>query len=598
MKTLKQITNDIILRSNKTRKEYLNFIENKEKIKRSNLACSNLAHAYATLDDNLKEKISKNENEHLAIISSYNDVLSAHEPFKDYPLIIKQECIKDKVSVQVASCTPSMCDGITQGYDGMEISLFSRDIIAMSTAVGLSHNIFDGAFFLGVCDKIVPGLLIGALRFGYLPSMFIPSGPMPSGLSNAQKSKARELFAQGKLNKNDLLKTEMQMYHNKGTCTFYGTANSNQVMVEILGLHTPNSAFVNPNTKLREKVLRYSASYFAKGVKNNSILPIGQMIDEKSIVNAIVALMATGGSTNHTIHLIAIARACGIIINWDDFNDISKITPLLAKVYPNGSADVNEFHKAGGLAYVIKELLENDLLHNDVNTVMGKGLEEYTKVPVLNKNEELEYVSVSKSADENIIRDFKKPFSPSGGINLMQGNIGRAVIKVSAVSEDNLYIKAPAIVFNSQAELIKAFENNELNKDFIAVVRFCGPRAIGMPELHKLIPPLGVLMQKGYKLALITDGRMSGASGKVPAAIHLSPEAQMGGNIAKIKTGDIIEFDAANGKLNVLADDFANRECDKIDLNKHNLGSGRELFVTLKNNASEVEHGAITFGGF
>lgn len=589
---LKQITNKIIERSKKTRQDYLELIQNANKIDRTKLGCANLAHAYATIPNNIREKIS--QNKHLAIISSYNDILSAHEPYKDYPQIIKQNCIKLGVSVQVASCTPSMCDGITQGYEGMQLSLASRDVIAMSTAIGLAHNVFDGAFFLGVCDKIVPGLLIGVLRFGQLPAMFIPSGPMSTGLSNDEKSFAREQYAQGLITKEELLKTEIRMYHSVGTCTFYGTANSNQVMIEALGLHTPNSAFINPNSPLRKKVLDFSATHFAKSVKDESILPIGQMIDEKSIVNAIAVLMATGGSTNLTLHLIAIARAAGIIINWDDFDAISNITPLLAKIYPNGKADINDFHKAGGLSLVIKELLENDLLHEDVNTVMGKGLSEYLKDPVI-ENDELAYKLCDKSKNEQIITTFKAPFSQTGGLKVLNGNLGRAVIKVSAVSKENLYIKQKAIVFNDQLELLEAFNNDELNKDFIAVVKYQGPRANGMPELHKLIPPLGVLISRGYKVALITDGRMSGASGKVPAAIHLSPESLLNGNIAKVQTGDLIEFDAINGNLNVLEKDFETRQIKHIDLSKNELGYGRELFSALRNNFKSAEEGGVSF---
>ncbi|ULO03562.1 phosphogluconate dehydratase [Campylobacter sp. RM12651] len=595
-KKLLEITEKIIKRSEKTRKDYLNLIDNaNEKINRSKLGCANLAHAYAAIPESVREKLNNSNSTHLAIISSYNDVLSAHEPYKDYPLKLKQSCIKEGVSVQVASCTPSMCDGITQGYDGMQLSLYSRDVIAMSTAIGLSHNIFDGAFYLGVCDKIVPGLLMGALRFGQLPAMFIPSGPMPTGLSNSDKSIAREKYAQGLISKQDLLNTEMKMYHSSGTCTFYGTANSNQVMIELLGLHMPNSAFINPNTKLREKIIDFSARHFAKGVKDKSILPIGKMIDEKSIVNAIVGLMATGGSTNHTLHLIAIAKAAGIIINWDDFNDISNITPLLAKVYPNGKADINDFYEAGGLSFVINELLNNGALHDDVNTIAGFGLSNYTKDPIL-KDDEITYEKcLENSRNVEIITTYDKPFSTTGGLKVLSGNIGRSVIKVSAVSDDNLYIKQRAIVFNDQLELMKAYEKGELNKDFIAVVKYQGPRANGMPELHKLIPPLGVLMSKGYKVALITDGRMSGASGKVPAAIHTSPEALLNGNISKIKDGDLIEFDAINGTLNVLEDDFLTREIKHIDLSANELGSGRELFKALRNSCLSAEEGGVSF---
>lgn len=596
-KSLLQITNNIIKKSQKTRTHYLKMIDSFA-TQKTNLGCANLAHSYASLPNDIKDKIIKLNIPNIGIISSYNDMLSAHAPYKTYPDIIKQEAYKHKTSVQFAGATAAMCDGITQGFLGMELSLFSRDNIAMSVAIALSHNVFDGAIYLGVCDKIVPGLLIGALRFGHLPSIFIPSGPMISKISNSQKAKTRELFAQGKIQKEELLKSEMDTYHDIGTCTFYGTANSNQVMVEMLGLHMPNSAFINPKTKLKEELIKHTTSHFINSIKDKTAIPLGHLIDEKSIVNAIVGLMATGGSTNHSIHLVAIARACGIVIDWDDFDALSHITPLLAKIYPNGSADINDFYKAGGLGFIIRELLKNGLLHEDVNTIMGKGLSHYTKEPTL-KNNTIKYTdSIEKSRDEDVLRSFDNAFMPNGGLKVMKGNIGRSIIKVSALSDENKVIKAPAIVFSDQKEVLKAFDDGLLNKDFVAVVKYQGPRANGMPELHKLIPQLSVLIDKGYKVALITDGRMSGASGKVPAAIHTSPEAMLNGNINKIKTGDMIYFDAQNGILDNLEKDFLDRDNEPLaNLTQNSIGMGRELFECFRNNTSSAEMGAMSFGG-
>lgn len=488
-----------------------------------------------------------------------------------------------------------MCDGITQGYEGMELSLFSRDVIAMSVAVALSHNVFDGAFYLGVCDKIVPGLLIGALSFGFLPSIFVPSGPMTSGISNDEKSKTRQLFTEGKISRDELLKSEMKSYHDIGTCTFYGTANSNQMMVELMGLHLPNSAFINPSTPLREALVKEAARHMAQ----NRIKALGELLSEKNIINAIIGLMATGGSTNHTIHLIAIAKAAGIIIDWADFDAISSITPLLARVYPNGKADVNQFQAAGGLAFVIRELLKEGLLHEDIDTVVGQGMEAYTKDPFLIDGKVVYQEGVYSSKDENILRNIQNPFSKDGGVKILDGNIGRAVIKISAVKEEHQIIKAPALVFHSQQEFLESFHKKQLYRDFIAVVSFQGPRANGMPELHKLTPPLGILQDQGFKVALITDGRMSGASGKVPAAIHVSPEAINGGNIAKIKNGDMILLDAKNGKLEVLIEKkkWDQRKIPKIKT-KEVFGSGRELFASFRAKSSSAETGAMSFGGY
>ncbi|AXP08689.1 phosphogluconate dehydratase [Campylobacter hepaticus] len=593
---LKQITQNIIDRSKKTRENYLERIQTyKGKIQRKNLACANLAHTYASIPKHIKEKIKENEGLNYAIISAYNDMLSAHQPFKNYPDIIKKEIFKHNAFAQFAGGTPAMCDGITQGYEGMELSLFSRDVIAMSVAIALSHNVFDGAFYLGVCDKIVPGLLIGALSFGHLPSIFIPSGPMTSGISNDEKSKTRQLFAEGKISRDALLQSEMKSYHDVGTCTFYGTANSNQMMIEFMGLHLANSAFINPNTTLREALVKQAALHMVK----NQIKSIGELLSEKNIVNAMIGLMATGGSTNHTIHLIAVARTAGIIINWDDFNAISNIIPLLARVYPNGKADINQFEAAGGIAFIIHELLKEGLLHDDVDTVMGKGMQSYTQNPFFIDNKIVYKNGVEKSKNENILRSIKNPFLKDGGVKILKGNIGRAVIKISAVKEEHQIIKAPALVFNSQQEFIKSFENKELQKDFIAIIPYQGPRANGMPELHKLTPLLGSLQDQGFKVALITDGRMSGASGKIPAAIHMSPEALLGGNIAKIKNGDMILFDAKNGILEVLLDEkeWKNRKINEFK-NQEIFGCGRELFAGFRSQSSSAETGAMSFGGY
>ncbi|MBZ7932054.1 phosphogluconate dehydratase [Campylobacter sp. RM12910] len=593
---IKQITQKVKERSKKTREQYLERIQtHKGKIQRKDLGCANLAHAYASIPKHIKERIKENKDLNFAIVSAYNDMLSAHQPFKNYPDIIKQELFKNHAFGQFAGGTPAMCDGITQGYDGMELSLFSRDVIAMSVAIALSHNVFDGAFYLGVCDKIVPGLLIGALSFGHLPSIFVPSGPMTSGISNDEKSKTRQLFAEGKISRDKLLESEMKSYHDIGTCTFYGTANSNQMMMEFMGLHLPNSAFINPNTSLREALVKEAANHMAQ----NKILPIGELLDERNIINAMIGLMATGGSTNHTIHLVAIARAAGIIINWDDFDAISNITPLLARVYPNGKADVNQFEAAGGLAFVINELLKEGLLHDDANTVMGQGMQAYTKNPFLINGKLIYKDGIKTSKEENILRNIENPFSKNGGVRILKGNIGRAVIKISAVKEEHQIIKAPAMVFHSQQEFLKKFQNKELQKDFIAVLPYQGPRSNGMPELHKLTPPLGILQDQGFKVALVTDGRMSGASGKVPAAIHMSPEALLDGNIAKIKDGDMLLLDAKNGILEILIDEKEWKERKIPKLEKEEIfGCGRELFAGFRTQTSSAETGAMSFGGY
>ena len=599
---LAAITQRIIERSRPTRAAYLDRIRaahHAGRLERSQLGCTNLAHAFAAAPHAVKIELQQEKTPNLGIVSAYNDMVSAHQPLQVFPTWIKEEALKHGATAQFAGGTPAMCDGITQGYTGMELSLFSRDVIAMSTAVALSHQMFDAALYLGVCDKIVPGLLIGALSFGHLPAIFVPAGPMTSGISNDEKAKTRQLFAEGKVGRDALLESEMASYHSPGTCTFYGTANSNQMMMEMMGLHMPNTAFVNPNTPMREALTRAAAAHIATAVRHNTILPVGEMISEKSIVNAIVGLMATGGSTNHTMHLVAFARAAGIIVNWDDFNEISDIIPLLARVYPNGKADVNHFAAAGGLAFVIRELLDAGLMHEDVDTVVGHGMRAYTQEPFMIDGKLEWRDAAAQSGDDNVIRTAANPFSADGGLRLMKGNIGRSVIKVSAVAPEHRVIEAPAIVFDDQKDVLAAFDRGELERDFIAVVRFQGPRANGMPELHKLTPQLSILQSRGFKVALVTDGRMSGASGKVPAAIHMSPEALLGGAIGKIRTGDLIRFDAEKGELDVLINEaeWLAREHAHADLRKNAHGTGRELFAGFRSLSSSAETGAMSFGG-
>ena len=599
---LAAITQRIIERSRPTRAAYLDRIRaahHAGRLERSQLGCTNLAHAFAAAPHAVKIELQQEKTPNLGIVSAYNDMVSAHQPLQIFPTWIKEEALKHGATAQFAGGTPAMCDGITQGYTGMELSLFSRDVIAMSTAVALSHQMFDAALYLGVCDKIVPGLLIGALSFGHLPAIFVPAGPMTSGISNDEKAKTRQLFAEGKVGRDALLESEMASYHSPGTCTFYGTANSNQMMMEMMGLHMPNTAFVNPNTPMREALTRAAAAHIATAVRHNTILPVGEMVSEKSIVNAIVGLMATGGSTNHTMHVVAFARAAGIIVNWDDFNEISDIIPLLTRVYPNGKADVNHFAAAGGLAFVIRELLDAGLMHEDVDTVVGRGMRAYTKEPFMIEGKLEWRDAAAQSGDDNVIRTAANPFSADGGLRLMKGNIGRSVIKVSAVAPEHRVIEAPAIVFDDQRDVLAAFDRGELERDFIAVVRFQGPRANGMPELHKLTPQLSILQSRGFKVALVTDGRMSGASGKVPAAIHMSPEALLGGAIGKIRTGDLIRFDAEKGELDVLINEaeWLAREHAHADLRKNAHGTGRELFAGFRSLSSSAETGAMSFGG-
>ena len=566
------------------------------------MGCANVAHAVAALPANDKLKIVAERAPHLGIVTSYNDMLSAHQPYETFPALIRDEANRLGATVQVAGGVPAMCDGVTQGLPGMELSLFSRDNIAMATAIALAHDMFDAALLLGVCDKIVPGLLIGALHFGHLPCVFVPAGPMASGLSNTAKSKVREQHAQGLVGRAELLQAESAAYHGAGTCTFYGTANSNQMLLEAMGLHVPGAAFVHPHAALREALTREAVSTVLGITKARRFMPIGQVVDERCIVNAMVALLATGGSTNHLIHWVAVARAAGIVIDWTDFSDLSAAVPLLARVYPNGSADVNQFQAAGGPGFVLRELLEAGCLHADVATVSERGLRAYCDEPALEHGTpKLVWRAWPRaSGDDSVVRPAAQPFSDSGGLRLLEGNLGRAVIKTSAVPEDRWVVEAPAIVFDSQEALHAAFKAGALERDFVAVVRFQGPRANGMPELHKLTPPLAVLQGKGFKVALVTDGRMSGASGRVPAAIHVSPEALAGGALAKVITGDRIRLDAVAGTLDALVDaaTWAARNTvhlspEQADANGHGLG--RELFAGMRKNVTGAEQGACSW---
>lgn len=599
---LAKVTERVIARSQKTRSAYLQRIEHAQGKfpARGALSCANLAHGFASMDDNEKLIIKVGREPNIGIVSSYNEMLSAHAPYKTFPDLIKNAARENGGVAQFAGGVPAMCDGITQGNAGMELSLFSRETIAMSTAIALSHNMFDAALCLGVCDKIVPGLLIGALQFGYLPTIFVPAGPMTSGLSNDEKAKIRQQFATGQVGRDALLEAESAAYHGQGTCTFYGTANSNQMLMEVMGLHLPSAAFVHPHTPLRDALTVEAAiRVLDLTVERGNYTPIGHVVDEKAIINGIVALLATGGSTNHTLHLIAIARAAGILIDWDDFDELSAVVPLLAKIYPNGKADVNHFQAAGGVAFLIRNLLEAGLLHNDVTTVAGKGLQHYTKEPKLIDGKLTWVDGVVQSLDDKVLRSIDAPFQPDGGLRLMQGRLGRGVIKISAVAPEHRKVKAPAIVFDSQEAVQAAFDRGELHRDFIAVVRFQGARANGMPELHRLTPVLGVLQDQGFHVALVTDGRMSGASGKVPAVIHLSPEALLNGPIAKVQTGDMLIIDAEAGVLDVEIDEqtWQSRPVAQPEHQAENeVGFGRELFGVFRAAAAPAEHGASVFG--
>ncbi|CAK06245.1 phosphogluconate dehydratase [Rhizobium johnstonii] len=592
------ITHRIVERSKPTRERYLERLRAaaSQGVQRSVLGCANLAHGFAVCSPADKDALAGDRIPNLGIITAYNDMLSAHQPFETYPAIIREAAAEAGGVAQVAGGVPAMCDGVTQGQPGMELSLFSRDLIAMSAGVGLSHNMFDAALFLGVCDKIVPGLVIAALSFGHLPSIFVPAGPMTTGLPNDEKSRVRQLFAEGKVGRAELLEAESKSYHGPGTCTFYGTANSNQMLMEIMGFHMPGSSFINPGTPLREALTREAAKRaLAITALGNEFTPAGEMIDERSVVNGVVGLHATGGSTNHTLHLVAMARAAGIQLTWQDIAELSEIVPLLARVYPNGLADVNHFQAAGGMGFLIKELLKHGLVHDDVRTVFGQGLAAYTVDARLGGNGAvLREPSPEKSVDPKVLSSIETPFQANGGLKMLRGNLGKAVIKISAVKPERHIIEAPAIIFHSQQALQDAFKEGKLNRDFIAVVRFQGPKANGMPELHKLTPPLGVLQDRGFRVALLTDGRMSGASGKVPAAIHVTPEAVDGGPIARIREGDIIRLDAIKGTLEVLVDaaDMAEREPVVVDLSDNEFGMGRELFAPFRRAVGPSDQGA------
>jgi phosphogluconate dehydratase len=589
------VTARIEERSRETRRNYLDRIDASRKAGpgRQHLSCGNLAHAFAAVP--LGDKLSiRGRAPNIGIVTSYNDMLSAHQPFKDYPDIIKDAARKSGGTAQVAGGTPAMCDGVTQGRPGMELSLFSRDVIALSTAVALTHDAFDAGLMLGTCDKIVPGLVIGALSFGHLPIIFSPAGPMPSGISNKEKAKVREQFALGQVTRETLLEAEAASYHSAGTCTFYGTANSNQMMMELMGLHLPGTAFINPDTPLREALVRAAAARCIDLAKSGESF-MAQVVDARSIVNAIVGLMATGGSTNHALHLPAMAQAAGIIVDWNDFSDISSVTPLLARVYPNGTADINQFHAAGGMAFITRELLLAGLLHGDTVTVAGAGLGAYTQEPWIDGDRIAWRDGAMKSLDETILRPVSAPFEMEGGIRLLQGNLGRGVIKISSVPPDRRTIDAPAAVFESQADFSAAFKAGKLDRDVVAVVRFQGPRANGMPELHALTPPLTVLQNKGFRVALVTDGRMSGASGAIPAAIHVTPGAEQDSAIARIQDGDRIVLDAEHGRLELMVDPsvLAARPPAAAPPEQH--GWGRELFAPFRALAGDAEAGGGIF---
>ncbi|MEC8768624.1 MAG: phosphogluconate dehydratase [Pseudomonadota bacterium] len=597
-KKIIEITKKIADRSQASRTEYLDTIEEAQTAHiTKGLSAGNVAHATAACPVADKKSMIAGDWAHLAIVTAYNDMLSAHQPYERYPNLIRGFAREFNATTQVAGGVPAMCDGVTQGQPGMELSLFSRDVIAMSTAIALSHNTFDAAIYLGICDKIVPGLLMGALQFGHLPSIFIPSGPMPSGLPNEEKSRVRKAYARGEASREELLQTEMESYHSAGTCTFYGTANSNQMLMEIMGLHVPGAAFVPPETDIRDALTREAVKQLVENSqKTQTKNRVADIVNEKSIVNAMIGLLATGGSTNHTIHLPAIARAAGIHINWNDFDDLSQIVPLICKIYPNGKADINQFHAAGGMSFVIRTLLDNGYLHDDVKTVLGDGLEAFASEPIL-KNNELEWrIGPLKSGDANIISDAQNPFSKNGGFRVVTGNIGRGIIKISAVKPDHYLITAPARVFYDQNDVVAAFENGELEKDVMIILLGQGPKSNGMPELHKLTPPLSALLEKGFNVGLVTDGRMSGASGAVPAAIQITPEACDNGSLGLVKDGDMISLDCNNATLTNLADDFTSRVTKSADKAKTSHKTmGRNLFSTFRETVSGAETGGSIF---
>jgi phosphogluconate dehydratase len=595
---IETITRRLVERSKPTREAYIDRVRRAagQGPHRSALACGNLAHGFAACGPSDKEALAGDRLPNLGIITAYNDMLSAHQPYERFPDMIREAAREAGGVAQVAGGVPAMCDGVTQGQPGMELSLFSRDVIAMSAGIGLSHNMFDAALYLGVCDKIVPGLMIAAMTFGHLPAVFIPAGPMTTGLPNDEKARIRQLYAEGKVGREELLEAESKSYHGPGTCTFYGTANSNQMLMEIMGFHLPGASFVNPNTPLRDALTKEATRRaLAITALGNEFTPAGEMIDERSIVNGVVGLHATGGSTNHTLHLVAMARSAGIRLTWEDISELSDVVPLLARVYPNGLADVNHFHAAGGMGYLIGQLLSKGLLHDDVRTVYGQGLQPYAIEIGMDAAGAIERrPALKESAEPKILATVDAPFQPTGGLKMLSGNIGNAVIKISAVKPDRHVIEAPAKVFHDQQSLIDAFKAGELNQDFVAVIRFQGPKANGMPELHKLTPSLGVLQDRGYRVALVTDGRMSGASGKVPAAIHVTPEAADGGPIARIREGDTVRVDAVAGELSVLVEtgEWEMREAVTADLTENGFGMGRELFAAFRAVAGPASEGA------
>lgn len=604
---IREVTRRIVERSAVTRNHYLDRLEKHagRHPHRGVMGCTNLAHAFAAAPASDKIILHAERAPNLGIVTSYNDMLSAHQPYENYPERLRAAARSIGATAQVAGGTPAMCDGVTQGQLGMELSLFSRDVIAMSTAVALSHNVYDAGAFLGICDKIVPGLLMGALAFGHLPAVFVPAGPMTTGIPNKDKARTRQLYAEGKATRDDLLASESASYHGPGTCTFYGTANSNQMMMEVMGLHMPGAAFINPGTELRDRLTEAAAIRALKiTAGGNEYTPIGRVVDERAIVNAIIGLLATGGSTNHTMHIVAIARVAGIIVDWDDFDALGHAVPLLTHVYPSGQADVNQFHAAGGMALVIRELLDADLLHEDVVTVAGDGgLRRYTEEPWIDASSGENVLAwrdgPKTSHDDSIVAPVSAPFAQDGGLRLMHGNLGRAVVKTAAVKPEHRIVEAPARVFLSQDALKQAFEAKELEHDFIAVLAYQGPRANGMPELHKLTPILGVLLDRGFKVALVTDGRMSGASGKVPAAIHISPECIQDGPLSRVRDGDMIRVDTTTGELNALVDEdeWNARVVEHPDITRKRENMGRELFGAFREHVSSAETGAVSVFG-
>ncbi len=597
--TVARVTDRIVARSRDSRAAYLQLIDRAREagVNRPKLSCGNLAHGFAASGED-KATLREGAALNIGIVTAYNDMLSAHQPYGRYPEAIKIYAREVGATAQVAGGVPAMCDGVTQGQDSMDLSLFSRDVIAMSAAVGLSHGMFEAALLLGICDKIVPGLLIGTLRFGHLPTILVPAGPMPSGLANKEKVRVRQLFAEGKVGREELLEAESASYHGAGTCTFYGTANSNQMMLEMMGLHMPGASFVQPGTKLRQELTRAATHRVAQiGWDGEDYRPLGHCVDEKAIVNAIVGLLATGGSTNHVIHLPAIARAAGIQIDWDDMDDLSRVVPLIASIYPNGAGDVNYFAAAGGMPYVIRELIGSGLAHGDILTVFGASLEEGAQEPRMHGDALVWEPAPETSGDDKILRPVSAPFQPEGGFRLLSGNLGRCTIKLSAVDPSRWTVEAPCRVFADQNEVIAAFKAGELERDVVVVVRFQGPAANGMPELHKLTPPLGVLQDRGFKVALVTDGRMSGASGKIPAAIHVSPEAKLGGALAKLRDGDMVRVCAKHGELIALVAEAEWAAREDIPAPPAATGTGRELFALMRNFSDPAERGGSAMLG-